>query len=213
MPRLRGRLRTAATALLAVSGAAVLALAPSGERPPPPADFDVRPARSAPADPATPADTTDRAPTALPRRLDIDRVGLRADVEPVGVARDGSAEIPGNPDRVGWYRHGPVPGAPAGSAVLMGHVDSRTGELGAFARLVDVRPGDDATVRRASGPPVTYRVVARASVDKDRLPAEVFARTGEPVLTMITCAPPFDPDRGGYQRNLIVTATPVAAPR
>jgi hypothetical protein len=27
---------------------------------------------------------------------------------------------------------------------------------------------------------------------------------------MITCAPPFDAERGGYQRNLVVTAIPAA---
>ncbi len=207
--------------LLAVSGATVLALAPSRESLPPTTDFDARTAASPPAAPPVRAEDPDSPPTttpsaspvssssAVPRRLDIERVGLRAAIEPRGVAPDGSADIPEDPETVGWYRFGPAPGEPSGSAVMVGHVDSRTGDLGAFAALFDVRAGDEVTVRRAAAPPVTYRVVARDRVDKDRLPASAFARTGRPVLTMITCAPPFDAERGGYQRNLVVTALPV----
>ncbi|PIM69491.1 peptidase C60 sortase A and B [Streptomyces sp. JV178] len=221
-PWLRQRLRTAVTVLLAVSGATVLALAPSRESLPPTADFDARTAASPPAAPPvraedtgspTPPTTTSASPAssaAVPTRLGIERVGLGAAVEPRGIAPDGSADIPEDPEKVGWYRFGPAPGDPAGSAVMVGHVDSRTGDLGAFAALFDVRAGDEVTVRRAAAPPVTYRVVARAHVDKDRLPASAFARTGRPVLTMITCAPPFDAERGGYQRNLVVTAIPVS---
>ncbi|MDT3726864.1 hypothetical protein ROS62_19085 [Streptomyces sp. DSM 41972] len=35
------------------------------------------------------------------------------------------------------------------------------------------------------------------------------SRSGPPVLTLITCAPPFEPERGGYTANLVVTAEPV----
>ncbi|MEV4859398.1 class F sortase [Streptomyces ossamyceticus] len=187
---------------------------------PPTADFDARTAASPPAAPPVRAEDTGSPTTtpsaspvssaAVPGRLDIERVGLRAAIEPRGIAADGSAGIPEDPEKVGWYRFGPAPGEPSGSAVMVGHVDSRTGDLGAFAALFDVRAGDEVTVRRAAAPPVTYRVVARARVDKDRLPASAFARTGRPVLTMITCAPPFDAERGGYQRNLVVTAIPAA---
>jgi sortase (surface protein transpeptidase) len=51
-------------------------------------------------------------------------------------------------------------------------------------------------------------VTAREVVDKDRLPGEVFRRDGRPVLTLVTCAPPYDRERGGYQRNLLVYAVP-----
>ncbi|MGW6547538.1 class F sortase, partial [Streptomyces massasporeus] len=100
----------------------------------------------------------------------------------------------------------------AGSAVLVGHVDDRTGRLGAFAKLYGVREGDDVTVARADAPPVRYEVTAREVVDRDRLPKEVFRRHGRPVLTLVTCAPPYDRERGGYQRNLLVYAVPVPEP-
>ncbi|MCH0539858.1 class F sortase [Streptomyces sp. MUM 203J] len=137
----------------------------------------------------------------------MERLGLDAAVVPVGVREDGTAEVPEDPAQAGWYRFGPVPGDPSGSAVLMGHVDSRSGELGEFAALFGARPGDTVVVERADAPPLSYRITARVTVDKDRLPGSVFARTGDPVLTLVTCAPPYDAV-GGYQRNLVVTAEP-----
>lgn len=148
-------------------------------------------------------------PVPEPTALRIPRVSLDARLRDVGVKEDGTVEIPDSVGQAGWYRYGPAPGAPAGSAVLIGHVDDRTGDLGAFAKLYGVRKGDDVTVTREDAPLVRYEVTAREVVDKDRLPEEVFRRHGRPVLTLVTCAPPYDRERGGYQRNLLVYAVPV----
>jgi sortase (surface protein transpeptidase) len=119
--------------------------------------------------------------------------------------------IPADPAVAGWYRFGPAPGSSQGSSVLVGHVDSETGALGEFAALYDVEPGDRVEVRRAGGEPALYRVTARSTVPKDALPSTTFRRTGPPVLTLVTCAPPFIPEEGGYLANLIVTAEPLSA--
>ncbi|CAM5281970.1 class F sortase [Streptomyces pilosus] len=149
------------------------------------------------------------APASEPTALRIPRVSLDAQVHDVGVGEDGTAEVPGDAEQVGWYRYGPAPGTATGSAVLIGHVDDRTGHLGAFAKLYEVRKGDDVAVAREDAPPVRYEVTAREVVDKDNLPDEVFRRHGRPVLTLVTCAPPYDREHGGYQRNLLVYAVPV----
>lgn len=147
-------------------------------------------------------------PVPEPTALRVPQVSLHARVRDVGVEGDGTVEVPDNTGQSGWYRYGPAPGASAGSAVLVGHVDDRTGDLGAFAKLYEVRKGDEVTVAREDAPPVQYEVAAREVVDKDRLPDEVFRRHGRPVLTLVTCAPPYDPARGGYQRTLLVYAVP-----
>ncbi|WP_227870272.1 class F sortase [Streptomyces otsuchiensis] len=142
-----------------------------------------------------------------PVRVSVDRVGLTAQVVPVGVEDDGGAEVPEDPRLVGWYRFGPAPGAPAGSAVLMGHVDAHTGALGEFARLYDVREGDRVTVERDAAESVHYRITGRETVAREALPEWTFRRDGDPVLTLITCAPPYTAD-GGYRNNVVVTAVP-----
>ncbi|MFB9466262.1 class F sortase [Streptomyces cinereospinus] len=144
-----------------------------------------------------------------PRRIVVPGAGLDARVRPVGVDGQGSVAVPADPSVAGWYRFGPAPGSTEGSAVLVGHVDGDTGALGEFAALYDVRPGDRIEVRRAGARPVGYRVVSRSTVPRRELPPSVFRRTGSPVLTLVTCAPPFVPERGGYQSNLVVTARPL----
>lgn len=159
--------------------------------------------------PGTSEAQAEPAPDASPDHVQIRHVGLEARVRPVGVTERGAVTVPDDPSVAGWYRYGPVPGSHQGSAVLVGHVDSDTGALGEFAALYEVRRGDRVEVRRANAAPVVYRVVSRATVPKDELPPSVFRRTGDPVLTLITCAPPFEPEQGGYLANLVVTAEPV----
>lgn len=207
--RLAG-LATAAAALAA-------ALAVSVDPPQPasaPTDFgpSAAPSQQRAATVRSPSGTeslTDNAAAAPPERVQVRDVGLDARVRPVGVSGEGAVAVPEEPTVAGWYRYGPAPGSSEGSAVLVGHVDSETGALGEFAALYDVRPGDRVEVRRTEAAPVVYRVVSRTTVPKEELPSTAFRRTGDPVLTLITCAPPFEPGRGGYLANLVVTAEPV----
>ncbi|GAA3503823.1 hypothetical protein GCM10019016_109350 [Streptomyces prasinosporus] len=208
-----GRLRPVGPAVTVVVLAAVLGLsgAPSDPAPAPPGFGPAAPVRGAAA--ARPPDGTEpraEAPRqdAPPRRVLAPGTGLDARVEPVGVTARGAVTVPEDPSVAGWYRFGPAPGTDRGSAVLVGHVDDDTGSVGEFAALYEVRRGDRVEVRRAGAEPAVYRVVSRATVPKDDLPASVFRRTGAPVLTLVTCAPPFVPERGGYLANLVVTAEP-----
>lgn len=219
-PSTRGGRPSAAAVGAAAVVAAVLAallvwsLWPSAPSAPP--DFGDRPQVQEPAavssfgvhDPGPGEAGNGSGPVSEPMALRVPRVALDARVQGVGVEDDGTVEIPDNAGQAGWYRYGPAPGASAGSAVLIGHVDDRTGDLGAFAKLYRVRKGDEVIVAREDAPPVRYEVTAREVVDKDRLPDEVFRRHGQPVLTLVTCAPPYDRERGGYQRNLLVYAVP-----
>ncbi|WP_240957205.1 class F sortase [Streptomyces chilikensis] len=218
--------RLSALAVTTVALAAVVAVETAPGRTPPAPDFG--PALPAPAAPAPPAaaagpgrahaadtpdaaDTPEQAPAeqAAPRRVLVRAIGLDAPVRPVGVTPRGDMDVPSDPAEAGWYRFGPEPGSGQGSAVLVGHVDGDTGALGTFALLREVEPGDRVEVRRAGAEPVGYRVTARTTVAKEALPPDVFRRDGPPVLTLVTCAPPFVPDEGGYRSNMIVVAEPL----
>ncbi|MEU2989685.1 class F sortase [Streptomyces griseoincarnatus] len=213
--------RAVAVAVLAAVTAVVLGvlwLAQGRQQAVPPADFGAVPPAAVsdtgrPSGAAPPSSEVERAAVrqAPPERVLVPAVGLDARVEGVGVTRRGDMTVPDDPAVAGWYRYGPGPGSAEGSAVLVGHLDSETGDLGEFAALRDVRPGDTVEVRRAGAEPVVHRVTARATVPKDELPPSAFRRSGPPVLTLITCAPPFEPERGGYTANLVVTAEPVNA--
>ena len=150
-------------------------------------------------------------PAVQPVRVTVAGVDIDAAVKPVGVAADGQMELPADPRVFGWYRFGPAPGVDdTGSAVIAGHLDSRRLGLGPLVRLRDVETGDTVEVQTSDGGTTSYRVVQVARFDRQGLPAEVFTRTGAPRLRLVTCGGAYDAERGGYQENLVVTATPVA---
>jgi sortase (surface protein transpeptidase) len=146
---------------------------------------------------------------AAPVSVELPSVGVRAAIRPVGVDRAGDLEIPEDVAAVGWYRYGPRPGDRAGSTVLSGHVDSAEQGRGAFFRLGDLKPGDPVLVRGADGKTRRYRVVSREEWPKSEVPLDrVFARTGQPRITLVTCGGGFREDIRSYTDNIAVTAVP-----
>lgn len=148
------------------------------------------------------------AASAVPLRLRAPSIGVDAGVVPVGVDPDGAMEIPTDVDEIGWYRFGPAPGDP-GTAVLAGHVDSRTQGRGAFFDLRQLDVGDRVVVS-FDGSASTWEVVARRQYGKDVIPLdEVFTRGGAPRLALITCGGEFDGGAGRYLDNVVVYAVPL----
>jgi Sortase domain len=147
--------------------------------------------------------------TAVPNFLTVGGTAISARVIPVGVDAIGSTAIPERVDTVGWYRFGPQPGARAGSIVLVGHVDSAQQGEGAFFRLHTVRPGAIVSITATDRRVFRYRVVGRQEYRKTSVPlAALFARTGAPHLTLITCGGSFDAKVRHYRDNVVVTAVP-----
>lgn len=152
-------------------------------------------------------------PGAVPVRVDLPSLGVSAAIRPVGVDDRGTLQIPADVAAVGWYRYGPRPGDPAGSTVLSGHVDSAEQGRGAFFRLRQLGPGDPVVVHGSDGRTRRYRVVAREEWPKGEVPLDrLFARTGAPRLTLVTCGGGFREDVGSYLDNVAVTAVPGGAP-
>ncbi len=155
------------------------------------------------------ADPAEPARPGRPVKFEILRLQLVMPVRPVGVRPDGQMQLPDRPQELGWYRFGPRPGAPMGSAVLAGHVDSLRYGVGPLVGLRSVHRGDRLAVITGTGRE-RFRVVAAGLIDKSRFPsARLFDRTGQPRLWVITCAGTYDPAHGGYQANLVVEAVPV----
>jgi hypothetical protein len=144
---------------------------------------------------------------AAPVRLRIRALHIDSALEPLGLQADGSVAVPERTDVAGWYSGGPRPGQP-GPAVILGHVDSRTGP-GVFINLSTVRPGTPVRVDRADGSAVTFRVSKVSRVSKTGFPTDlVYAPTLDPTLRLITCGGSFDRTRGSYRDNVIVYADP-----
>ncbi|MDL5157137.1 class F sortase [Actinomycetospora termitidis] len=145
-----------------------------------------------------------RDPTA-PVSVRVSAIGVaRDDVQRLGLAGDGTAEVPTDFDRVGWFAGGARATGGAGPTVLLGHVDSRRGPA-VFYRLRDLRPGDVVEVGRADGSQARYAVTRSEQVAKDRFPTfAVFGATPDDVLRLVTCAGEFDRGARSYSDNLVV---------
>lgn len=143
----------------------------------------------------------------VPARLGIPALGVDAPIIPVGVEPTGGMEVPEDVRTAGWYRFGPLPGA-RGSAMVIGHVDSRVQGPGIFFGLSRLELGEKIGVQLSGGSTQSFVVVARRFFEKDELPQDLFARDGPPRLTLVTCGGGFDEEARSYTHNVIVYAVP-----
>jgi sortase (surface protein transpeptidase) len=192
----------AAGLVVAVAGAAGLALT----RHPVAAVYAPAPTLPAPTGPIAAAPQQRSAQVSPPVTLTIPSIGVQTSLIHLGLAADGTLQVPQSTAVAGWYTGSPRPGA-VGSAVIAGHIDSRTGP-GVFFRLSSLRPRDRVYVRRADGTLAVFLVTAVRQFPKDSFPTSaVYGPAPDPEVRLITCGGTFDPQLGSYLSNTIVYAT------
>jgi sortase (surface protein transpeptidase) len=159
--------------------------------------------RGAHAPPAVRATSPSAAP---PRRVAIPAIGVSAPVIPLGLNRDGTLATPTDFSQTGWYTAGPEPGE-RGAAVIVGHVDSKTGPA-VFYRLAQLRRRDVIHVARTDGTTVSFRVDKVEQWPKAQFPTRrVYGRTRRVALRLVTCSGDFNRATGHYLDNTIVFAS------
>ncbi|HTQ92686.1 MAG TPA: class F sortase [Streptosporangiaceae bacterium] len=152
--------------------------------------------------PASPA-TGEQA--ARPVWLSIPSIGVRTRLIHLGVNKNGTLQVPASTAVAGWYTGSPRPGT-VGSAIIAGHVDSRSGP-GIFFWLRTLRPGDRVYVGRADGTMAVFTVTRIKKFAKDRFPtAAVYGPVPDAELRLITCGGNFDRSLGSYLSNVVVFA-------
>jgi sortase (surface protein transpeptidase) len=183
--------RTATTAPAPASPSAIAATPSSSETP----------VGSATA--AASTATTRLAPTLL----SIPAIGVNSSLVRLGLAKDGTLEVPTQAMTAGWYTGSPVPGL-VGPSVIAGHVHW-SGIPAVFAHLADLRRGDRVNVSRSDGTTVIFAVDRVATYAKTQFPTGlVYGDIAYPGLRLITCGG-FDPVARAYEANVIVFATRV----
>ena len=137
--------------------------------------------------------------------LTIPAIGVKAPIVTLGLNRNGTLQVPGSTTVVGWYTGSPRPGA-IGSAVIAGHVDSRSGP-GVFYWLRRMHRGERIYVRRADGTLAVFTVTAVHTYAKAQFPtASVYGPVPDAELRLITCGGTFDYARHSYLSNVVVYA-------
>ncbi len=203
LPSLGGPFRSERVETVIVSTASVPAARPSPAAPRAASDDPLVPTR-------VPAAPGFAAPRAAPLRVTIPHLGVEAEVVDVGLEPDGAMEVPEDVRTVGWYvppsGNAVLPGAD-GTAVIAGHVDSRTQGPGAFIRLRTLEPGHEVSVDHADGTRSLWQVTEVQRYPKDDVPlGDIFVWAGEPRLALITCGGEFDRSIGSYLDNYVVYA-------
>jgi sortase (surface protein transpeptidase) len=145
------------------------------------------------------------APPPKPVLLTIPAIGVKAPIITLGLNRNGTLQVPKTTTVVGWYTNSPRPGA-IGSAIIAGHVDSRSGP-GVFFWLRAMHPGERIYVRRADGTLAVFTVTVVRLYAKSQFPtAMVYGPVPDAELRLITCGGTFDYATGSYLSNVVVYA-------
>ena len=188
--RLLGAVALGACLLLTCcSGGAATRVPPGG--PPPAAPVQVL---------STPA-----LATAPPVRIRISAIGVDSALIALGLAADGTLQVPVDGSVAGWFTGSPTPGE-HGPAVIAAHVDWNHSP-GVFFHLRDLEPGAEVAVDRADGTTARFEVLEVEQYPKDAFPTErVYGDIDHAGLRLITCGGSFDRAARSYRDNVVVYA-------
>ncbi|MEW2518898.1 class F sortase [Actinacidiphila alni] len=142
----------------------------------------------------------------VPVGLRIPAIGVDTPVMRLGLAADGTVEVPpiAAHDEAGWYRYSPTPGQ-TGPSVILAHVTVGAYGDGVFRHLARLRPGDRIVARLENGSQPEFTVTGVRTVAKSDFPtAAVYGDVDRPELRLITCGGPRS--GAGYLDNVIVFA-------
>ena len=163
-----------------------------------------------PALPSAIHDPTDNSELPAPLSISIKSIDIKnAPIAGVGVEDNGEMEVPGISD-VGWYSFGAHPGQ-QGSSVLAAHI-AAGGQNGVFRYLDNIEVDDIIEILYEGGKSERFKVTSLKQYNKTELPFDdIFRRTGDPQLVLITCGGDFNPSEDSYEDNVVVFAVPVSA--
>jgi len=172
-------------------------------------------AQQTPPDATSPLTTSTAAPPApsssvYPKAIRIPSIKVNSgDFMNVGLNPDKTMEEPPLtfPKLIAWYKRSAVPGE-TGPSIILSHINGN-GVPGGFAKLDDVKVGDEVQVDRTDNQVAVFKVVATNLYPKADYPqwaAKVFGNTPKPTLRLITCSGDLGPAPIFYKSNRVVSA-------
>jgi len=146
-----------------------------------------------------------------PVSLTIPSIKVSAPIMLVGLAGDGSVDVPPlkRHNEAGWFDEGPTPGQ-FGPAIIVGHADTRTGPS-VFHDLKKLKPGQRIEVLRRDNKVAIFEINSVEHYGKSKLPVKrVYADYSRPQLRLMTCGGTWLGGEQGYEDNYVVFASLVS---
>lgn len=143
-----------------------------------------------------------------PMRLSIPAIEVSAPILSVGLAKDGTVDVPPveRHNEAGWFDEGPTPGQ-FGPALIVGHADTTSGPA-VFYRLGRLKPGQRIEVLREDHSTAVFEVNSVERFGKEELPVQrVYADYSRPSLRLVTCGGTWIGGGSGYADNVVVFAS------
>ncbi len=145
----------------------------------------------------------DPLPPSPPVRLRIPETDVDTPMMRLGLAADGSLDVPpaGNRNMAGWFEDGTPPGA-KGTAIVAGHVDNAEGPA-VFYTLGALKKGHRIEVDRQDGTTAVFTVDAVEVYGNEDFPdRKVYDEADRAEIRVITCGGGFS-KKNGYQGNVV----------
>lgn len=140
------------------------------------------------------------------RKIFIPKIGVDAFIQTVGTTESGAVGIPTNYSDVAWF-DGSAPIGGAGTALIVGHVDTRVLGPGVFRDLKGLAPGDD-LYTSIEGRTAHFKVTGSKVYpeDTDRMAEIIGTKEGKGHLNLITCTGKWNQAIKRYTERLVVFA-------
>ena len=140
----------------------------------------------------------------FPIRLKIPKINVDSSVEYVGLASDGTMDVPKERANVAWFELGPRPGE-NGSAVIAGHYGINNKKTSAFDNLHRLRKGDKLYVEDEKGEIIVFVVRESRRYDPKADALGIFSSNdGKSHLNLVTCEVVWDEATQQYPKRLVV---------
>lgn len=143
-----------------------------------------------------------------PVSMVIEKAGVDAQIESQPI-EDGRMLDPSGPYVVAWYEDTGALGEQT-NLVFAGHLDYYDVGEAVFYNLATLVEGDEIRITGEDGETYTFAVAWGRTYTVDELTSEkireIVGKTGDEVITLITCGGPFDFNLGQYLERYVVRA-------
>ena len=141
-----------------------------------------------------------------PKKIMIQKIGVDAYVQKVGIDQDKKIAVPNNVHLAAWFTESVRPGE-NGLSIIDGHVSGRKTE-GVFKNLKNLQKGDTFNIERGNGTKLTFKVFETRTVPEGEAAAILFSQNPKVLsqLNLITCGGEFNKKSQQYSDRIIISA-------